>query len=341
MYGQEQSAIYLLAVDQKGTPVLDLKMSDIAIKEDVGPSTIVSVRRFGWPLKVTVLVDNGPRTSDALVHYRTGLKKFFAGLPPGVPVSLIATAPNPRWLFRETKDKVQIEKGVNLITIDEGLGRFSDALVEYAERLDEEFQKVETTQLPPYLPVLVSIATTDQDGSEVRRDSNVKMITSLRKHRVWTTMIMVAPGRALAAPGGLPAIESNEGQNAANREGGAGGHAWALCADHRVGHERAELDAPARTGPGDCAALHQADDAVPDCVRAPRGRQRPDEELLPGPVESPGCEDRALDRWGDAVARSASSSLCAWPRRSFRRVSSARPPHRRTSSSATSPPPQA
>jgi hypothetical protein len=128
-------------------------------------------------------------------------------------VSLIATAPNPRWLFRETRDKIQIEKGVNLITIDEGLGRFSDALVEYAERLDDEFSKVEITHLPPYLPVLVSIATTHQDGSDVRRDSNVKMIASLRKHRVWTTMIMVASGRTLAAAGGLPAIEINEGQN--------------------------------------------------------------------------------------------------------------------------------
>ena len=213
VFGQEQSAIYLLAIDPKGMPILDLPASDIAIKEDVGPSTIVSVRRFGWPLKVTVLLDNGPRTSEALVHYRAGLKKFFAGLPPDVPVSLIATAPNPRWLFRETKDRIQIEKGVNLITIDEGLGRFSDALVEYAERLEDEFSKVETTYLPPYLPVLISIATTDQDGSEVRRDANLKMITSLRKHRVWTTMIMVASGRTVAAAGGLPAIEINEGQN--------------------------------------------------------------------------------------------------------------------------------
>src|SRR5262245_64693527 len=89
VHGQEQSAIYLLAVDQQGMPMLDLKMEDIAIKEDVGPSTIVSIRRFGWPLKVTVLIDNGPRTTDALAHYRAGLKKFFAGLPPGIPVSLI------------------------------------------------------------------------------------------------------------------------------------------------------------------------------------------------------------------------------------------------------------
>jgi hypothetical protein len=61
--------------------------------------------------------------------------------------------------------------------------------------------------------VLVSIATTHQDGSEVRRDDNVKMIASLRQHRVWTTMIMVSSGQALSASGTRPAIEINEGQN--------------------------------------------------------------------------------------------------------------------------------
>jgi hypothetical protein len=212
--GQEQFALFLFAVDAQGVPLLEIKDSDVAVKEEAGPSHIVSVRRFGWPLKVVVLVDNGHRTADALVHYRTGLAKFFAGLPPEVPVSLIATAPNPRWLIRETTDRVQIEKGVNLITIDDSLGRFSDALIEYADRLDFEFRRVTSEQLPPYLPVLVSIATTHQDGSQVQRDANVKMITSLRKHHVWTTMIMVAPGRALTEPGGLPVVDFDEGQNA-------------------------------------------------------------------------------------------------------------------------------
>src|SRR5687768_13806493 len=155
VHAQEQATLYLFAVDQKGVPLLDLAASDITIREDVGASTIRSVRRFGWPMKVTVLLDNGPRTVDALVHYRTGLRKFFAGLPPGVPVSLIATAPQPRWLFRETTDKLQIEKGIGLITIDETLGRFSDALGEYAARLDNDFRNVSIEQMPPYLPVLV------------------------------------------------------------------------------------------------------------------------------------------------------------------------------------------
>ena len=212
--GQEQAAVYLFAVDQRGVPLLDLQASDILIKEAAGPSRVISVRRFGWPMRLTVLVDNGPQTAEALVHYRTGLRKFFAGLPPAVPVSLISTAPNPRWLIRNTTDPVQIEKGIGLITTDEGLGRFSDALGEYAERLDDEFRKVSSEQMQAYLPVLVSIATSRQDGSDVRREANVAMLTSLRKHRVWTHLIMMSPSRVLTAPGGLPAIEADEGQNA-------------------------------------------------------------------------------------------------------------------------------
>jgi hypothetical protein len=213
MSGQERATLYLSAMDQKGTPLLDVKVADVMVKEAAGPSEILSVSRFGWPLKVTVLVDNGPRTASALVHYRAGLKKFFDGLPPQVPVSLIATAPNPRWLIRDSRDRLQIEKGIGLMTTDEGLGRFSDALGEYASRLDTEFKDVSREQMPPYLPVLVSIATTGQDASQVTRASSLKMLTTLRNHLVWTHMIMLSPNRA-ANLGGLPTLDVEEGQNA-------------------------------------------------------------------------------------------------------------------------------
>jgi hypothetical protein len=214
LHAQEQFAIYLLATDAEGVPLLDLEPADISIREDVGESTIVSVRRFGWPLKVTVLVDNGPGTAGSLVHLRAGLQKFFDGLPREIPVSLIATAPNPRWLFRETTDRIQIERGVNRITPDEGLGRFSDALIEYAARLDEEFRGVTAEQLPPYLPVLVAIATTHQDGSQVVREKSLRMVTSLRRYRAWTHMLMVTPPRPASAELGVPFVALDEGQNA-------------------------------------------------------------------------------------------------------------------------------
>jgi hypothetical protein len=210
---QAQSEVYLLVLDKQSVPVLDIKASDIRIQEDAGPGTVVSVNRFGWPLKLTVLVDNGPGTADALVHLRNGLNRLFEGIPRNIPVTLIATAPNPRWLIRESKNLVQIKTAVGRVTPDQALARFSDALGEYARRLDTEFRRVEEG-LPPYLPVLVSIATTHADGSDVLREKNEKMLVSLRKHRVWTNMVMVTPRRGLNEPGQVSNIGVDEGQNA-------------------------------------------------------------------------------------------------------------------------------
>ena len=213
VYAQDQFAVYLLVIDKAGLPVLDIKPGDISIQEAAGPGTVVGVSRFGWPLKLTVLVDNGPGTADALVHLRNGLHRLFEGIPRDIPVSLIATAPNPRWLIRESKDLVQLRNAVGLLTPDDQLARFSDALGEFARRLDQEFRQVEEG-LPPYLPVLVSIATTHADGSEVRRERNERMLLSLRKHRVWSNMIMVTPGRGLNVPGEVSNLAADEGQNA-------------------------------------------------------------------------------------------------------------------------------
>ena len=212
VHGQDQFALYLLVLDKAGIPVLDIDPSDIRIEEDAGPATVLGVSRFGWPLKLTVLVDNGPGTADALVHLRNGLNALVGGIPRSIPVSIVTTAPNPRWLIRDSKDLVQIKNAVGRLTPDEGLGRFSDALGEFAQRLDQESRRVEDG-LPPYLPVLVSIATTHADGSDVRRERNEKMLLSLRMHRVWTNMVMVSPGRRPNEPGEVSNIDVDEGQN--------------------------------------------------------------------------------------------------------------------------------
>ena len=215
IYAQERFEVYLLVVDKAGIPILDIDPANIRIEEDAGPGKVSSVRRFGWPLKLTVLVDNGPGMDDALVHLRNGLATLFERIPRDVSVSLITTAPNPRWLIRDSKDLVAIKKAIGLLTPDQGLARFSDALGEYAARIDREFRRGEKDDkaLPPYLPVLVSIATTDADGSEVLRERNEKMLLSLERHRVWTHMIMVQPRRGANEPESVTNVGVDEGQN--------------------------------------------------------------------------------------------------------------------------------
>jgi hypothetical protein len=221
VYAQRPFEFFLFAVDKQGVPVVDLKETDLSMKEDAGQGTVTSVRRFGWTLKVTVLLDNGPKasgteTGNMLQHARNGLKKFVEGVPRAVPISLLTTAPTPRFLARDETDPAKLEKAIGLIVqepADGSYGRFSDSLVEYAFRLEDDFRKY-GEGLPPYLPVLVVISTTTQDGSLVRKEDNIRMITTLRKYRVWTNLIMVTPSKPAQVDdlASIPTVEVDEVQ---------------------------------------------------------------------------------------------------------------------------------
>ena len=202
---QQRYDLYLLAVDGQGVPLTDLKASELQYKENGLDGSVVSLTPFEWPLRVTVLVDNGPDSGDRLVHLRSGLKKFFERLPRDVEVELIATAPNPRWLQRRTSDPVQIQKAVDLLTPDEHYGRFTDSLIEYAQRLDAEFRSLGPEERTPFSPVLISIGSSGVDGSRIDVDPTQKMIMTFRKYLVSSHFLMFSPNRS----GGTPDI--NEG----------------------------------------------------------------------------------------------------------------------------------
>jgi len=210
---QNRFDIFLLAFDSKGLAVTDLELKDLRFRESDKDGTVVKLDPFKWPVKVTVLVDNGRGgasgagtgataggggTADCshsnLVHYRNGLKRMFEALPSDVEVTLISTAPNPRYLVRPTRDPVQIQKGVGLLVPDdEFVGRFVDSLTEYTQRLDLEFKQLTREERPPYQPVLVVIASSSIDGSQFELSRASRMLESLRNYGVVTHFIMVAP----------------------------------------------------------------------------------------------------------------------------------------------------
>ena len=199
----QRQTLYLMAYDKKGFAITDLKASELAFGEKLKdvemPGTVVSLEPYQWPLKVTVLVDNGVGalgSTDAfnnLTQYRAGLKAFFKTLPPDLEVTLISTAPNPRYLVRPTTDEVQILKNVDLLVPEnEAYGRFTESLDEYAERLDADFKRLTKEERQPYIPVVVAIGTTGIDGGRIEPTRVTKTIESLRKYGVWTNFIMVS-----------------------------------------------------------------------------------------------------------------------------------------------------
>jgi hypothetical protein len=107
-------------------------------------------------------------------------------------VGVIALAPNPRWLARPSANRVQILRSVQLLTPDEFPSRTSDALVEYAQRLDRDFRGELAAERPPYVPVLVVLGSTGLDGSQVRRDDLRDMLESMVTHGVRTYFSMLS-----------------------------------------------------------------------------------------------------------------------------------------------------
>src|SRR5918993_1125653 len=135
---QQQFQFFLSAANAAGARVTDLKIDEVAVSEGGRPARVVRLDPLAWPVKVTVMVDNGMGTGNFLVQYRNGLKGFFAALPTGVEASLLTLPPQPGWVVRRTNDRVQLTSGVDRISPDSGGARLLDALIEESDRMEKD-----------------------------------------------------------------------------------------------------------------------------------------------------------------------------------------------------------
>jgi hypothetical protein len=189
------------ATDASGMPVTDLKPEEVVMTENNMPAKVVKLEPFSLPLKVTLAVDNGPDSREALGHYRSGLQGFVEAFPTNVEMTLITTAPQPRMVVRATTDRAQILRGLNGFGPDDEAPRFTDSLVEWGERLEREIRDKKITMATNYLPVLVSISTTFPEVTNVQRDTLEKAFKSIamRGGKVYVTMMSTRTGDATAA----------------------------------------------------------------------------------------------------------------------------------------------
>jgi hypothetical protein len=183
---QQQFQFFLSAANAEGARVTDLRVDELAVSEGGRPARVVRLDAVAWPVKVTVMVDNGMGTGNFLVQYRNGLKGFFAALPTGVEASLLTLAPQPRWVVRRTNDRVQLTSGVDLISPDSGGARLLDALIEESDRVEKENR--DTTA---YFPVVVIMSTTGPEGSTPRDRDLDRMVRQFagRAARVHVVML--------------------------------------------------------------------------------------------------------------------------------------------------------
>jgi hypothetical protein len=160
-----QFQLFVSATDASGMPVTDLKAEDIAIAEGGMPCKVVTFERFNLPIKLTIILDNGPDSDRLLEHYRTGLSSLADVLPPDMEVTVYTTPGQPRQLVRPTTDRGELKKAFARIGRDTDDPRFSDALVEYSQRLEKEIKEKKLT----YQPGLILLATIASDPTTHQR----------------------------------------------------------------------------------------------------------------------------------------------------------------------------
>ena len=156
----QSQILFVSIVDDDGEPVTDLAPEEVTVQWDGENGETLSLELLDWPVRVTVFVDNGEGGQAAAPQIRDGLRRFVDVLPAEVEVALWTTGGRPRARVRHTADRAELANGIEKIVPDAGSSaHFLDALVEEAERLDDDEER-------QYFPIVVMVASDGPDGSD-------------------------------------------------------------------------------------------------------------------------------------------------------------------------------
>ncbi len=182
----KQVQVFAGVLDGTGAPAASLEISDVHVMEDGVDATVTKVERIDWPLKLQLLLDNGVGLGDGggMQPLKVGVRALLAGLPENTEVTIVGTAPQPRFLTRPTTNRAAMEQGVELLSNDRGAGRFVESLLEATQRIERD--------TPDAFPIVVSVATTS--GDRDMRDGNVRQIMTRLAARPTTVHVVLFIG---------------------------------------------------------------------------------------------------------------------------------------------------
>jgi len=187
----EPFSFVISVIDENGRPVRDLARDEIVVTENGVEAEIAKVEPFAMPVALTIAVDNGPLSADALAHYRTGLTALVRALPADMEVTLITMSPQPLLVVRPTTDRMRLLRGVNGFATQEESPRFTDTLVEFSRRYETALK--ETNRIAS-LPVLLMVSTTVTEAVSYSPEEITRALQFLerRKARVHVAMLNVS-----------------------------------------------------------------------------------------------------------------------------------------------------
>jgi hypothetical protein len=204
---QQAIQVFLSAVDGDGKPITDLRAEDIQIQTDGSPCRVAKFEEINWPVKLTLMVDNGPVHTDALRQLRDALRKFLAELPTDMEITVVSTDPAPRFIYRTGNDRVKMVSSLDLIIPDQGAPKFIDAMAEAAERVDKD-KKDKNKEKGNYFPVFMMVGSAGLEGSNPRDYQIAKLFKQVSDNSITVHVVMQQnPNRSVDIASGTNQIE--------------------------------------------------------------------------------------------------------------------------------------
>lgn len=195
---QKQVQIFASVVDGRGVPVASIEPADIRLTENDAEMKVTKVEPLNWPVKLQILVDNGIGLGGGNINQlRTGITGLIEALPSNLEVTIVSTAPQPRFLARATTDRAAMMKGLDVLSPDSGAGRFVESLSEATQRIERD--KTDC------FPVIVSVGT--NLGDRNMRESDVEAVMSRLQKRPTIVHVVMFSGSGQTGSGGGNQIE--------------------------------------------------------------------------------------------------------------------------------------
>ena len=186
---QQPIQIFLSAGDGDGKPVTDLRAEDVTIMVDGAACRTTKFDEINWPVKLQLMVDNGPVHSDALRQLREALRLFINELPTDMEVTLVSIDPAPRFIYKAGTDRVKLLSSVDLLIPDQGAPKFIDAMSEAAERVNKD-KTDKNKEKGNYFPVFMMVGSAGLEGSNPRDYQIQKLFKQVQDNGITVHVVM-------------------------------------------------------------------------------------------------------------------------------------------------------
>ncbi|HWN84000.1 MAG TPA: vWA domain-containing protein [Vicinamibacterales bacterium] len=204
----KQIQIFASILDGSGAPATKVEPGDLRLMENGMEAKVTKVEPVNWPVKMQILLDNGIGIGSANIQQlKSGVQGLIAALPENLEVTLVSTAPQPRFLTKPSTDRAAVQKGLDVLAPDGGAGRFVESLNEATQRIERD--------KTDYFPVIISVATTSGDRDV--RDSDVERMMQRLEKRPTTVHVILYNGGGSTTGG---ANQTNIGMSVTKFTGG-------------------------------------------------------------------------------------------------------------------------